>query len=147
MKKLEKIEFVINTLAAAVEQFRKEVMQQEEPAEYYEEGPFVTLLDKDKKRLGGNWRDNENIAEEVKSSKVSDLINENDFNILHYLWGEEAKIKDIRYANIAQREFIEHNEHDNRRYYIICKERGWTIDVFKRVATPYEKSFYYPYIP
>ena len=104
---------------------------------YYQPDMFITLLDKGGQRISGNWVANEYMAEEVKSGKVSDLINENDFNILHYLWGKEVRIKDIRTANIAQREFIEHPK------YIICKERGWVLDIFKRVATPYEKSFIY----
>ena len=152
MKKIEKIAFIIRTIAAALEQFRKEVeMQVGQPVllynyetyqawkggdEYYQPDVFITLFDKGGQRISGNYVANEYI-EEVKSGKVSDLINENDFNILHYLWGKEAKIKDIRYANIAQREFIE------RPKYTICKEKGWKIDIFKRVATPYEKSFIY----
>ena len=153
MKKLEKITVIVNTLAAALEQFRKEVeMQVGQPVllynyeayqawkggeDYYQPDIFITLLDKGGQRISGNWVANEYMTEEVKSSKVSDLINKNDFNILYYLWGKEAKIKDIRYANIAQRKFIEHPK------YIICKERGWVLDIFKRVATPYEKSFIY----
>lgn len=153
MKKLEKITVIVNTLAAALKQFRKEVeMQVGQPVllynyetyqaweggeDYYQPDMFIALLDKGGQRISGNWVANEYMAEEVKSGKVSDLINENDFNILHYLWGKEARIKDIRTANIAQREFIEHPK------YIICKERGWIVDVFKRVATPYEKSFIY----
>ena len=152
MKKIEKIAFIIRTIAAALEQFRKEVeMQVGQPVllynyetyqawkggdEYYQPDVFITLFDKGGQRISGNYVANEYI-EEVKSGKVSDLINENDFNILHYLWGKEARIKDIRTANIAQREFIE------RPKYTICKERGWTVDIFKRVATPYEKSFIY----
>ena len=153
MKKLEKITVIINTISAALEQFRKEVeMQVGQPVllynyeayqawkggeDYYQPDMFITLLDKRGQRISGNWVANEYIAEEVKSGKVSDLINKNDFNILHYLWGKEVKIKDIRYANIAQREFNE------RPKYTICKERGWKVDIFKRVATPYEKSFIY----
>ena len=153
MKKLEKITVIINTISAALEQFRKEVeMQVGQPVllynyeayqawkggeDYYQPDMFITLLDKGGQRISGNWVANEYIAEEVKSGKVSDLINKNDFNILHYLWGKEVKIKDIRYANIAQREFNE------RPKYTICKERGWKVDIFKRVATPYEKSFIY----
>lgn len=153
MKKLEKITVIVNTLAAALKQFRKEVeMQVGQPVllynyetyqaweggeDYYQPDMFIALLDKGGQRISGNWVANEYIAEEVKFGKVSDLINENDFNILHYLWGKEVKIKDIRYANIAQREFNE------RPKYTICKERGWTVDIFKRVATPYEKSFIY----
>ena len=153
MKKMEKITVIINTISAALEQFRKEVeMQVGQPVllynyetyqawergdEYYQPDMFITLLDKGGQRISGNWVANEYIAEEVKSSKVSDLINKNDFNILHYLWGKEVKIKDIRYVNIVQREFNE------RPKYTICKERGWKVDIFKRVATPYEKSFIY----
>ena len=153
MKKLEKIAVIVNTLAAALEQFRKEVeMQVGQPVllynyeayqawkggeDYYQPDMFITLLDKGGQRISGNWVANEYMTEEVKSGKVSDLINKNDFNILHYLWGKEVKIKDIRYANIAQRKFIE------RPKYTICKEKGWKIDIFKRVATPYEKSFIY----
>lgn len=153
MKKLEKITVIVNTLAAALEQFRKEVeMQVGQPVllynyeayqawkggeDYYQPDMFITLLDKGGQRISGNWVANEYMTEEVKSGKVSDLINKNDFNILHYLWGKEARIKDIRTANIAQRKFIEHSK------YIICKERGWVLDIFKRVATPYEKSFIY----
>lgn len=153
MKKLEKITFIVNTIAAALEQFRKEVERQvgqpvllynyetyqawEGGDEYYQPDMFITLFDKGGQRISGNWVANEFVVKEVKSGKVSDLINENDFNILHYLWGKEVMIKDIRTANIAQREFIEHNK------YTICKERGWRIDIFKRVATPYEKSFIY----
>lgn len=153
MKKLEKIAVIVNTLAAALEQFRKEVeMQVGQPVllynyeayqawkggeDYYQPDMFITLLDKGGQRISGNWVANEYMTEEVKSGKVSDLINKNDFNILHYLWGKEARIKDIRTANIAQRKFIEHPK------YIICKERGWVLDIFKRVATPYEKSFIY----
>ena len=153
MKKLEKITVIVNTLAAALEQFRKEVeMQVGQPVllynyeayqawkggeDYYQPDMFITLLDKGGQRISGNWVANEYMTEEVKSGKVSDLINKNDFNILHYLWGKEARIKDIRTANIAQRKFIEHPK------YIICKERGWVLDIFKRVVTPYEKSFIY----
>lgn len=153
MKKLEKITVIVNTLAAALKQFRKEVeMQVGQPVllynyetyqaweggeDYYQPDMFIALLDKGGQRISGNWVANEYITEEVKSGKVSDLINKNDFNILHYLWGKEARIKDIRTANIAQRKFIEHPK------YIICKERGWVLDIFKRVATPYEKSFIY----
>ena len=123
MKKLEKIAVIVNTLAAALEQFRKEVeMQVGQPVllynyeayqawkggeDYYQPDMFITLLDKGGQRISGNWVANEYMTEEVKSGKVSDLINKNDFNILHYLWGKEVKIKDIRYANIAQREFNE----------------------------------------
>ena len=153
MKKLEKIAVIIRTIATALEQFRKEIeMQVGQPVllynyeayqawkggeDYYQPDMFITLLDKGGQRISGNWVANEYMTEEVKSGKVSDLINKNDFNILHYLWGKEARIKDIRTANIAQRKFIEHPK------YIICKERGWVLDIFKRVATPYEKSFIY----
>lgn len=153
MKKMEKIAFIINTISAALEQFRRELeMQVGQPVllynyetyqaweggdEYYQPDVFITLFDKGGQRISGNWVANEFVVKEVKSGKVSDLINENDFNILHYLWGKEVALKDIRTANIAQREFIEHPK------YIICKERGWKVDVFKRVATPYEKSFIY----
>ena len=152
MKKMEKITVIINTISAALEQFRKEVeMQVGQPVllynyeayqawkggeDYYQPDIFITLLDKGGQRISGNYVANE-YMEEAKSGKVSDLINENDFNILYYLWGKEAKIKDIRYANIAQRKFIE------RPKYTICKEKGWVLDIFKRVATPYEKSFIY----
>lgn len=153
MKRTEKIATIISTIAAALEQFRKEIeMQVGQPVllynyetyqawkggvEYYQPDMFITLFDKEGQRISGNYTANEYIAEEVKSGRVSDLINENDFNILHYLWGKEVKIKDIRTANIAQREFIEHKR------YTICKERGYKLDIFKRVATPYEKSFIY----
>lgn len=152
MKKMEKIAFIINTLAAALEQFRKEVEMQvgqpvvfrnseawdieEEGGDYFYPLVFITLFDKKGQRISGNYMADEG-WENTVSSRIQKLMKGNDLNILHYLWGKEVKIKDIRYVNIAQREFISHDS------YTICKEKGWKVELFKRVATPYEKSFIY----
>ena len=87
MKKLEKIAVIVNTLAAALEQFRKEVeMQVGQPVllynyeayqawkggeDYYQPDMFITLLDKGGQRISGNWVANEYMTEEVKSLTLS----------------------------------------------------------------------------
>ena len=149
MKRMEKITVIIRTITAALEQFRRELEMQvgqpvvfrnseieEEGGDYFYPSVFITLFDKGGQRISGNYMADEG-WENTISSRVQKLMKGNDLNILHYLWGKEVKIKDIRYANIAQREFNE------RPKYTICKEKGWKIDIFKRVATPYEKSFIY----
>ena len=152
MKRMEKITVIIRTITAALEQFRRELEMQvgqpvvfrnseaweieEEGGDYFYPSVFITLFDKGGQRISGNYMADEG-WENTISSRVQKLMKGNDLNILHYLWGKEVKIKDIRYANIAQREFNE------RPKYTICKEKGWNIDIFKRVATPYEKSFIY----
>ena len=71
MKKLEKITVIVNTLAAALKQFRKEVeMQVGQPVllynyetyqaweggeDYYQPDMFITLLDKGGQRISGNY--------------------------------------------------------------------------------------------
>ena len=152
MKKMEKIAVIIRTITAALEQFRRELEMQvgqpvvfrnteafeieEEGGDYFYPSVFITLFDKGDQKISGNWMADEG-WENTVSSRIQKIMKGCDLNILHYLCGKETRIKDIRYVNIAQREFISHDS------YTICKEKGWKVELFKRVATPYEKSFIY----
>lgn len=153
MKKNEKIKTIIRTLADYLNQFKGEIEKEVklpvvlynydvtdswegDGVYYYQPKLFITLFDKDKQRISGNWVDTQMIYA-IYSNTMFREISETEFNVLHYLWGEEVKVKDIRHANIAQRKFV---KKDNC---IICKESGWKIDIFKRTTTPYEKSFIY----
>ena len=154
MRKNQKIVFIVNTLADTLEEFKREIEKEVglpvvlynydvtdswegDGVYYYQPKLFITLFDKNKQRISGNWVDTQLLFYKNYEDPLLRVISETEFNLLHYLWGEEVKAKDIRYANIAQRKFIEKDD------CIVCEERGWELDIFKRVTTPYEKSFIY----
>ena len=157
MKKMEKVIYIIRMMAEAIRDFRQEISKVAEQCGYkhtclynyedidddtYQPNAFITLFDKDNKRISGNWVPNESCCYDFKSSRVDFECWKEGVSILHYLWGNEDSASKVRFVEISDRHFIVHN---TRKPYNICKEFGIRYDLFSKKKSKYVKSFSYPY--
>ena len=157
MKKMEKVIYIIRMMAEAIRDFRQEISKVAEQCGYkytclynyedidddtYQPNAFITLFDKDNKRISGNWVSNESFCYDFKSSRADFECWKERVSILHYLWGNEDSASKVRFVEISDRHFIVHNM---RKPYTICKEVGIRYDLFSKKKSKYVKSFSYPY--
>ena len=153
MKKMEKVIYIIRMMAEAIRDFRQEISKVAEQCGYehtclynyedidddtYQPNAFITLFDKDNKRISGNWVSNESFCYDSKSSRADFECWKEGVSILHYLWGNEDSASKVRFVEISDRHFIVHNT------YTICKEVGIRYDLFGKKKSKYVKSFSYP---
>ena len=154
MKKMEKVIYIIRMMAEAIRDFRQEISKVAEEQCGYEhtclynyedidDDTFITLFDKDNKRISGNWVSNESFCYAFKSSRADFECWKEGVSILHYLWGNEDSASKVRFVEISDRHFIVHNT--RRKPYTICKEVGIRYDLFGKKKSKYVKSFSYPY--
>ena len=151
MKKMEKSTYVIKMIAAAIEDAKVKFSSEiEEPVffNYYntnEEDMVIPLMissyNHEHKHLVSNWLCNayDGASEFMKSKKLEYICDELEVDMPHFTWNQEDLIHKIRFIQILERDEMEHL--NAPRKYILCKERGYEYDLFKRKVYPIEKAW------
>lgn len=149
MKKIEKATYVIKMIAAAIEDAKVKFSSEiEEPVFFYntnEEDMVIPLMissyNHEHKHLVSNWLYNayDGASEFMKSKKLEYICDELEVDMPHFTWGKEDLIHKIRFIQILERDEMEHL--NAPRKYILCKERGYEYDLFKRKVYPIEKAW------
>lgn len=151
MKKMEKMVYIINMIAAAIEDAKVKFSSEiEEPVffNYYntdEDDIVIPLMvssyDYKHNHLVSNWLCNsyDCTSEYMKSKKLEYICDKLELDIPHFTWGQENLISKIRYIQILEREDVEHL--DAPVPYVICKERGYEYDLFGKKVYPVEKAW------
>nr|DAW43555.1 MAG TPA: hypothetical protein [Caudoviricetes sp.] len=154
MKKIEKADYIIRMMAAAIED-AKEKFFNENKEEFnkisfniYDQDEEETLIalmvssyDYSHRHLVSNWLYNayDGASEFMKSKKLEYICDELEVDMPHFTWNQEDLIHKIRFIQILERDEIEHL--NAPRKYILCKERGYEYDLFKRKVYPIEKAW------
>ena len=156
MKKIEKADYIIRMMAAAIED-AKEKFFNENKEEFnkisfniYDQDEDETLIalmvssyDYSHRHLVSNWMYNsyDGSSDYMRSKKLEFLCDNLHIDMPHFTWGKEDLIHKIRYVQILERDEIEHLNAPIP--YVISKERGYEYDLFHKKVYPVEKAWVY----